>query len=121
MNSILLKQQFLQRSFGNDNNDLTVGDVCTDILAMKEYLGQEITELVEEVAGSRTILKPWKKGYTDLYEQPFISTDKVKEEAIDALCFAMNICLLAGITPDNVDEEYSKVFNKNINRIKIGY
>ena len=121
MKTILAKQLELQQKLQANLNNNLVGDLCGNIKDTNFFLNQEIIELIEEIAGSRDILKPWKSNYTSIYYRPVVLTDKVKEEAIDVLCFAMNICLMAGITPENVEYEYGKVYAKNIARIENGY
>lgn len=110
----------LQRKL-NVVSPLTVGQLSSDIKEMNFFLNQEVVELVEEIAGTRTINKPWKSSYSEVSEQPIVITDAVRSEAIDVLKFAMNICIMAGITADNVEEEFYKVHDKNIRRIKDGY
>lgn len=120
MNIILKKQLQLQEAL-NVKHSKVVGELCDEIKDTALFLNQEVIELIEEIAGSRDILKPWKNSYQDLYINDVNITNKVKEEAIDVLCFAMNICLMSGITPENIDEEYSKVYSKNISRLYNGY
>lgn len=122
MNKLFKKQQELQAllTTGETDGDY-VGNLCEQIRNMSFYLNQEVVELIEEIAGSRDINKPWKSSYTDLYMKETDITDKVRSEAIDVLKFAMNICLLAGITPENIDEEFDKVDKRCIERYENGY
>lgn len=122
MNKLFKLQQELQELLTTGEPDGEyVGNLCEQIRNMAFYLNQEVVELIEEIAGSRDINKPWKTSYVDLYMQETDLTDKVRSEAIDVLKFAMNICLLAGITPDNVNEEFSKVHQRCIERYENGY
>lgn len=122
MNNLFKKQQELQELLTTGEPDGEyVGNLCEQIRNMSFYLNQEVVELIEEIAGSRDINKPWKSSYTDLYLRETDITDKVKSEAIDVLKFAMNICLLAGITPENVAEEFNKVHKRCIERYENGY
>ncbi len=84
------------------------------------FLQQEAIELAEEFGG-KDILKPWKINHVSVATNIAKITDNTKSEAIDMLCFCLNICLAAGITPDNIHDEYSKVWVKNINRQHDGY
>lgn len=124
MNEILVKQAFLQGLL-LDKQDLreqeTVGEVCETIHKSMTFFQLEVIELMEEIAGSKDILKPWKANHINVASQQFKTSDLIKSEAMDVLCFALNICLLAGITPSNIDGEYQKVWNKNIDRCNNGY
>jgi|GEM_PF-6783985 len=95
----------------------TVGEIYQFIQQMKFCLAEELTELMEALGdNSRDIHKPWAKNYKAIHESPMISSAAIKEEAIDSLCFLLNILLAVGITPENLDYEYSKVLKKNTTR-----
>lgn len=86
------------------------------------FMSEEVTELMLAVGGNdRAIIKPWSSRHADLSTKIFESTDEVKSEAIDMLCFCLNICLAAGLTPKNIESEYHKVWLKNIKRQNEGY
>lgn len=123
MNKLLKDQQDLQnRLMPCETKYANVGELCGDIRDMSFYLNQEVVELIEEIAGSRDISKPWKEAHNKVYYAPIMdASDKVKSEAIDVLKFALNICLMAGITPDNIDEEFYKVNSNNHKRIDNEY
>lgn len=123
MNKLFKKQQELQELYATDDsyNIEYVGQLCEQIRNMQLFLTQEVDELVEEIAGSRDINKPWKSNYQYIYLSEIDLTSKVKSEAIDVLKFAMNICLLAGITPDNIESEFDKVHKRCIERYENGY
>lgn len=96
--------------------------VCDYIKDQSFFMSGEVTELMIEVGnGDRSILKPWSTRHADLANRIFVSTPDVKSEAIDMLCFCMNICLAAGITPENIEVEFYKVWQKNIDRQMNGY
>lgn len=98
----------------------SVGEIYDFIRHMKFCLNEELTELMEELGdGSRAIHKPWAEDYFKLRERKMIATDHMMEEAIDALCFLLNIMMAVGITPENIEEEYMKVLDKNLGRIKL--
>jgi hypothetical protein len=130
MNQILAMQLELQQLIAKNSDnvmDCPSEAIFTSNINMATYitnqaffLQQEIIELAEEFGG-KDILKPWKINHIAVAEAMSVITDNTKSEAIDALCFCLNICLAAGITPDNIMDEYSKVWVKNINRQHDGY
>jgi len=104
----------------NNYCQYTVGEVYDFIRHMKFCLNEELTELMEELGdGSRNIHKPWSPNYFDLRSKPMLTTQGMREEAIDTLCFLINILLAVGITPENIRHEYNKVLQKNLGRIKL--
>jgi len=117
----LFKLQQESQEMLDAQKPMNVGELCNNIRDMAFFMNQEVVELIEEIAGDRDINKPWKTTHANLFIQPIVLDDKVKSEAIDMLKFAMNICLMAGITPENVDEEFTKVHTKVLNRILDGY
>ena len=122
MKSIMQKQEHLQSLIQPDlTKAIIAGEVCERIKATAFYLSQEVVELVEEIGGGRDINKPWKKSYEQLFNSPVNITQHTKGESMDVLCFALNICLLAGITSDNIDIEYEAVYQKNLKRVQDGY
>ena len=124
MNDIMHKQMHLRKLIMQKTNELEprhAGAVCTLIKDMNFYLSQEVVELVEEIGGGRDINKPWKTTHKALHEAPINITEHIKGEAMDVLAFCLNICILAGITDENIDEEFDKVYQKNIKRVQDGY
>ncbi len=127
MKSIISKHEKVQKAMFEKEpysplnplvHNCSVGVKYHCISQMKFFLDEEVTELMEELGnGTREIHKPWKKECIALRSKEFISTDKIKEEAIDVLCFALNICLAAGLDENNIEEEYEKVFNKIMSRM----
>jgi len=108
-----------------DDNDTTAGDLYDYIRNNQFFLNEEITEIMEALGdGSRDIHKQWSANYGPLRSRmlhnDFSGKDlaKLKEEATDALCFMLNICIALGINADNITPEYKKVFHKNIKRIE---
>ena len=121
MDEIFLRQEELQNGYkhnGAPSSQMvyTVGEIIDSIRNMSHFAQDEVSELMIEIAGDRQSLKPWSASYAENRSRKFISTDKVKSEAIDYLCFAINVCLSAGINAENVEEEYDKVRNKNLKR-----
>lgn len=125
MNEIFKKQLDLQNlialNTGRVERPINRGQLVDYIKDQAFYLNSEILELMEAVGGSRDILKPWKASYGYYAYRDDFREEVSKSEAIDMLCFAMNICLAVGVTPDNIDEEYDKVWQKNIKRQQDGY
>jgi NTP pyrophosphatase (non-canonical NTP hydrolase) len=98
------------------------GDIVQYIKDQAFFLNEEITEVMLAIGGEdRAILKPWSTRHNAIVDREFKSTDAVKSEAIDMLCFCLNICLAVGLTPSNINEEYIKVLTKNIQRQEHGY
>lgn len=103
-------------------NKTTVGETYDYVIQLKFFIEEEITELLESLGdGSRDIHKPWKGTYESLRDQAFVSTDKTKEEAIDMLCFAINVCIAVGVDHTNINDEYFKVFKKILSRLEIDH
>lgn len=100
----------------------SVGDIYDFIQQMKFCMDEEVTELLEALGdNTRAIHKPWHKAYCELRNKPYATSDSVKEEAIDMLCFAVNICLAAGITDKDVNFLYDKVNDKIMHRLENGH
>lgn len=126
MKSILSKQSELQTNYANlahydvidpfDSEFEDVGTVCDYIRDMQFFINEEINELILEIAKNRAVFKPWSTKHKRIRGSAVHLTDEVRSEAIDAFCFMMNIMLAAGITPDNIEELYDKVYRKNIKR-----
>lgn len=130
MNEIIKKQQELLKCIAKnhsslDNPSARKMDNRLMVSYIKDHLfffNEEITELLLAIGDDkRAILKPWSRQYYDIASREFTSTSKVRSEAIDALCFCLNICIAVGITPENIDEEYCAVWSKNMTRQKEGY
>jgi hypothetical protein len=130
MNKILEKQLQLLNKIAQNTTDVhpcfmkeqpTKGEVVQYIKEHSFFMNQEVVELMHQIGGGKTILKPWKQSYKDLCQEEASLDDEVKSEAIDMLCFCLNICLAAGITPDNIETEYGKVWSKNVARQANGY
>lgn len=132
MNTILYKQQELQKLIAETQNipEINISDfssipngvLCGHIKSHAFSMQEEIVELLIAIGGGdKAILKPWSKKYPAIYYKEFIPTDAIKSEAIDMLCFCLNICLAVGITPDTINNEYDKVHSKNVIRQNKGY
>lgn len=130
MNEILKKQLQLLNVVAQNTTDLhpcfmpeqpTKGDVVKYIKEHAFYMNQEVVELMQQIGQGNVVLKPWKQSHVAVCQEEAIIDDEVKSEAVDMLCFCLNICLAAGITPDNIDAEYAKVWLKNMERQQNGY
>jgi NTP pyrophosphatase (non-canonical NTP hydrolase) len=126
MNTILQKQRSLLKRIAQNHGDLHnpssllhVSNECM-IQYIKDqafFLNEEVTEIMLAIGKEdRAILKPWSTRYNSIAYQEFKSTDSIRSEAIDMLCFCLNICIAVGLGPDNIEQEYNTVFQKNIHR-----
>jgi len=122
LDSIFRRQTTLQKALSREpvyTEDLTVGEVYGYILQMKFFIEEEITEIMEALGdGSRDIHKPWKDSCRRLRDKKYRSTSKLREEAVDMLCFSVNLCIGLGITEDTIGAEYNKVYLKNVRRLR---
>lgn len=132
MNNILSKQlellNLIKEKHGGihpNKYGLHYHDKGTVIQYIKDnafFLNEEIVEVMLAIGNNdRAIIKPWTERHKTLVNAKFEPDDKVKSEAIDMLCFCINICLAVGITPDNIEDEYNKVWSKNVNRQQNNY
>lgn len=123
MNRVFRMQALLQEGYQDmpDPSKLsgaaTVGTTIDYIQQMSFYLSEEVSELIQEISGgNRNAMKPWSVNYAKERNRSFVTTQHVRSEAIDMLCFAINICLAAGIKPANINREYDQVLTKNVGR-----
>jgi|TARA_R100000656_G_scaffold124929_1_gene104434 NTP pyrophosphatase (non-canonical NTP hydrolase) len=100
---------------------LSVGHTLDYIRDMKDFMLEEVNELMIEIGDGREALKPWSSKYDELRSRDYEPTDHVRSEAVDMLCFALNICLAAGVDGSNIRKEYLKVYRKNKERQLNGY
>lgn len=120
MHQQLLQQLALQERLSekgravNPNSVVTIGEFVDYVLGMQRFLNMEIEEILQLLPVDAR--KPWKATHdtSRAYRvDQFVDMDHLREEAIDALCFLMNIMLVCGITPDNIGDIFDKVVNKN--------
>jgi NTP pyrophosphatase (non-canonical NTP hydrolase) len=131
MNKILHNQRLLLRRIAKNHGELhnpselsyiTNGGIVEYIKDQAFFLNEEVTEIMLSISnGDRAILKPWSTKHSEIVNREFESTDHTKSEAIDMLCFCLNICLAVGLAPENINEEYAKVLTKNIDRQNNNY
>lgn len=109
-------------NISNMHGTVTKKDVCNYIKDHAFFMNQEVTELLLAIGNEDSaIIKPWSTRHNEVSNKIFIPTDSTKSEAVDMLCFCLNICLAAGISPDNIEQEYEDVWCKNIKRQTDGY
>jgi len=120
VNEILEKQIKLQEGYIDDPmhiKTLKTGSIYDYIQMMQTHLNMEITELLSSLAkDNMKIHKPWSAEYDSLRDEYLPDPQHTAEEAIDALCFMMNIMIAAGVTPENIGFLYQRVFDKNVQR-----
>lgn len=102
----------------------TVGQFIDYIREMREYLNMELEEILAAVDYTGACRKPWKERHDAYRKHELLFADydnKLQHEAIDALCFMMNICLACGVTEDNIERLYSETHTKNTERLDGDY
>ena len=93
----------------------TQGQFVQYVRSMQQFMNREIEELLLELPAS--VQKPWSAQYETDCAKPLELTDSMREEAIDALCFMMNVLLVCRIDDEQLAELYNKVYDKNIGRL----
>jgi len=131
MNILKLQQGYLNALYNKfkriqdipaQSTNLTKGEIINYIKDQMLYLQLEIVELMVEIGNDdAAILKPWSERHPTIALQKFEPTDRTKSEAIDCLRFCLNICLAAGLTPDNIEQEFDKVWTRSITRLQDNY
>lgn len=127
MNSIFELQRRIQQRYAalrgmqDPQKISTRGEAVEYIQQMHVYLNEELAELLREIDPNNTVRKPWKTDYVHDSETEYNTNHRTKQEAMDALCFMMNICLAAGLTPENIEEVYASVHRKNLERLDDSY
>lgn len=127
---ILARQLELQRKLAErgkaiDPSQLVhgnVGEFVDYIRDMKEYLNMEVEEILQTLPIEAR--KPWKAIHNHSRQYPVSGTaplDVIQHEAIDALCFMLNIVLACGVQPEQFEIRFSEVLNKNLDRAEHGY
>lgn len=102
----------------------TLGQFVDYVREMREFLNMELDEILAAVDGTAECRKPWKEHHSMFRSASFHCDDygrKLKEEAVDALCFMMNICLACGVTHENIEKLYGEVYAKNMGRLDNDY
>lgn len=93
-----------------------VGVAVEYIHGMQRHLNSEIEELLEEVAGGRSELKPWSGVHKAAMQVVFAQTELMRFEAVDALLFCINVCLSVGLTHENINVYCHAVHSRNKSR-----
>lgn len=132
MQEIIERQRLLQSRYAtledyplpnpSELEGKTIGEVREYILLMRDFLNDEVQEVVLALADDdRRINKPWSTEFKKINSTQYTISDKIRGEAIDMFCFALNIMIACGINEQNIREEYDKVLSKNHARINDKY
>lgn len=105
LNEIFELQEKLQERLGINIKSFDLELYKINHLALENELHEALRE---------TPWKPWKKQQT-------LNNDNLKKELIDALHFFVNLCLLAGMTADDVFNEYTNKNKENHKRQEEDY
>lgn len=128
MRQELLQQLALQQRLADQGKAVlptsitTVGEFVDYVQAMHRFLNMEIEEILQLVPVDAR--KPWKATHESARSyamSQLVDAKYLQEEAVDALCFMMNICLACGLTPDNIRDVFERVSDKNHGRIDNEY
>lgn len=93
----------------------TQGQFVEYVRSMQQFMNREIEELLLELPSS--VQKPWHVQFEEQSSADLVVTDKIKEEAIDAYCFLLNILLACRICDTELEALYNKVYSKNMGRL----
>ena len=98
---------------------LTEGQIISsDDIRVKEFFTKEyLIAMEDEIAELRSWInwKTWKKDRKE------VNVEEVKYEIIDLLHFWVNLCLIWGLTPEEVYQYYVNKKKQNIKRQNSGY
>lgn len=106
---IFNRQNTLQRVLGIDFDDLTTAE---RVELVKQYILAAEDELHEVL--NETSWKPWATGVK-------FNEENIKRELVDVLCFLVNLCLLAGMSPLDLAGRHAAKTKVNIARQETGY
>lgn len=100
----------------------TKGNLVAYIKDMQYFLNVEVQELIMAIGNEDSaVFKPWKATYAIKQAESYEPKLVVQNEAVDVLCFAINICLAVGIKPNEINAIYKEINSNNINRQQEGY
>lgn len=117
----LLQERYAaERGMANPVELKTQGEWLDYCKEMQHFLNSEIQELME-AATTTSCRKPWKEDHLRHRRWEVELNHEVKHEAIDMLCFCMNLLLAAGVDETNLEVLYREVQQKNITRLEQGY
>lgn len=128
MNQQLLQQLALQGQLSekgratDPQSVVTIGEFVDYVQGMQRFLNMEIEEILQLVPIDAR--KPWKGTHESTRQMrvdQLVDMEHLREEAIDALCFLMNIMLVCGVTPTNFAGVFNKVIYKNQHRCENEY
>lgn len=118
-----LQQRLAEAGKAVDPTEITtVGQFVDYIKSMHYYLNMEIEEIMQLLPMDAR--KPWKATCQDARGYPvnsLVDAAYLREEAMDALCFMLNICLACGLRPENIEDVFTRVSDKNHGRVDSGY
>lgn len=110
-------QESFQKRFNPSFPDMPTEAKVDFIMKHSIYLEQEIQEALYELP----FFKSWK-DYSKMTEAEIAEAfDKYRKEMIDAWHFFMNMLLAAGMTADDLFDEYIEKNLENIRRQEVGY
>ena len=105
-----------------------VGGIVDILKYMREYIDEEITEVIDALGlEDNAVRKPWKKSYDRLRERRFPDSFsieqeyKIKEEVIDVFHFMLNIFIVVGLSADEIYEIYMNKNDENFKRQRLNY
>lgn len=105
---------------GDPREIATIDEFVNYVHHMQRFLNDEIDEVLAEVDPTRAARKPWHPQHGEVASQRLKITAELQQEAVDMLCFAMNICLACGVEPENVEAIYNEVHEKCMKRLGTG-
>jgi dimeric dUTPase (all-alpha-NTP-PPase superfamily) len=104
-----LQNRLQTQAYGTDIATLSDFEAIDFIKDMHIALTDELHEMLGEVGW-----KPWATS-------KHINSEAAKGELVDAWHFFMNLCIVVGLTPDELYSRYKKKREKNIKRQEEGY
>jgi hypothetical protein len=104
-----LQHEMQIQSFGTDPAALEGEDKIQFFKDMKLALQDELHEALQEMGW-----KPWATS-------KHFHTEAVQGELVDAFHFFMNLCIVSGLTPEKLYEQYLAKRTKNQKRQAEGY
>lgn len=106
LESLTNRQEQMMRALGIDATsvDMMHPLLRDAVVCMMIESGEVVSEL-------SNMNKPWKNG------DPKIANSRVREELIDVLFYLLEIWILIGMSPEEVDASYSAKWKKNMERI----
>lgn len=104
-----LQKDLQEKAYGKDITDLPIAERIEQFRIHMLALNDELHEALAE-----TSWKPWQ-------DAEYWNEREVKGELVDAFHFFMNLCLLSGMTAEELVERYEAKRKVNIKRQEDGY